>query len=213
MGNRDSQNLLDEEKFYRFLKKITGMFLMHAIVNPGTMNIRAPFNGEFKNILGGHELRFKYYLQDRKAVRDSFINTRFLSSKMITHAMLAWFAFQNDKQELPPIDIKLEVEHIFSKRRAEFEPFENAETLELLGNKSLLEKRINIRASDYRFADKAKYYLGYTKNNKLQRGTDILELRELAKTKTDFTESDIHERNEKILNGFMNYLEENNLLK
>ena len=213
MGNRDSQNLLEEGKFYNFLKKITAMFLMHAIVNPGVYNVRRPFFVEYRNILHGNNLRFKYYLQDRKIFREQLFNTTFSPWKGITYAMLAWWTFQNDKQELPPIDIKLEVEHIFSKRRAEFEPFKDESSLELLGNKSLLEKRINIRASDYRFADKAKYYLGYTKNNKLQRGTDILELRDLAKTKTDFTESDIHERNEKILNGFMNYLEENNLLK
>ena len=213
MGNRNSQNLLDEEKFYSFLQKITGMFLMHALANPGTYNIRRPFFVEYRNILRGNELRFKYYLQERKSFREILANTKFPQWKAITRAMLAWWTFQNDKQDLPPLDTKLEVEHIFAKRRAEFEPFENAETLELLGNKSLLEKRINIRASDYRFADKTKYYLGYTKNNKFQRGTDILELRELAKTKTDFTETDIRERNEKILSSFMNYLDTNNLLK
>ena len=213
MGNRNSQNLLDEEKFYSFLQKITGMFLMHALANPGTYNIRRPFFVEYRNILRGNELRFKYYLQERKSFREILANTKFPQWKAITRAMLAWWTFQNDKQDLPPLDTKLEVEHIFAKRRAEFEPFENAETLELLGNKSLLEKRINIRASDYRFVDKTKYYLGYTKNNKFQRGTDILELRELAKTKTDFTETDIRERNEKILSSFMNYLDTNNLLK
>ena len=214
MGNRDSKNLLDEEKFYKFLNKITAMFLMHALANPGTYNIRRPFFVEYRNILHGNDLRFKYYLQERKIFREVLANTKFSQSKAITRAMLAWWTFQNAKQELPPLDTKLEVEHIFAKRRAEFEPLKNAETLELLGNKSLLEKRINIRASDYRFADKKNYYLGgYKKNGKEQHATIIIELRELAKTKTDFTETDIHERNEKILNSFMNYLDANNLLK
>ena len=212
MGNR-VDNLLNENNFYRFLDKITALILMHAIANPGTHNIRRPFFTEFQNILHGNELRFSDSRQDRKFFREVLNNTKFSQSKAITRAMLTWWTFQNDKQELPLLDTKLEVEHIFAKRRAEFEPFENAETLELLGNKSLLEKRINIRASDYRFADKKKYYLGYTRNNKFQRGTDILELRELAKSKIDFTESDIRERNEKILSSFMNYLDAHNLLK
>ena len=85
--------------------------------------------------------------------------------------------------------------------------------LEKLGNKILLEKRINIRASDYRFVDKKKFYLGYTdKNGKEISGTDILELHQLAELK-NFAESDIVERNEKIFSEFINYLESNNLLK
>ena len=34
----------------------------------------------------------------------------------------------------------------------------NPNNMESLGNKSILEKKINIRASDYRFSDKIKYY-------------------------------------------------------
>ena len=37
--------------------------------------------------------------------------------------------------------------------------------VEILGNKVLLEKRLNIRASDYRFVDKVKYYKGFTTAN------------------------------------------------
>ena len=221
LGNRDAQNKLDDEKFYKFLHKITAMFLMHAIVNPGTQNVRRPFFVEFSNILKGNELTFKSepaakqnydYRQDRKLFRAKLENTIFSNQKRITRAMLAWWLFQNDAQELPPLDTKLEVEHIFAKRRAEFEPLKNAETLELLGNKTLLEKRINIRASDYRFADKKKYYIGQT-NKRNAMPTFNCELWELAKTHEDFTENDILARNEKIFDGFINYLEENKLLK
>ena len=34
-------------------------------------------------------------------------------SKTITRSMLTWWIFNDDKQELPPIDTKLEIEHIF----------------------------------------------------------------------------------------------------
>ena len=56
-----------------------------------------------------------------------------------------------------------EIEHIFAVKRQEKEGLlSNDELLEKLGNKALLEKRINIRASDYRFEDKKKYYVGFT---------------------------------------------------
>lgn len=70
--------------------------------------------------------------------------------------------------------------------------------LKALGNKVLLEKRINIRASDYRFSDKVKYYTGFENNRKQKKeGTKIKELTDLAAKATDFTESDIVERNAK----------------
>lgn len=214
MGNKDSQDLLDDEKFYRFLQKITAMILMHSIANPGTHNVRRPFFVEFQNILRGVDLRFKYYLQDRKFFREQLRNTKFSQTKKITRAMLTWWTFHDEKQELPPLGTPLEIEHIYARNRANFEPLKNPENLELLGNKILLEKRINIRAADYRFADKKKYYRGYTPaKGKFQRGTDNLELLQLVETHADFTENDILERNEKILSAFIEYLAQNNLLR
>lgn len=212
MGNKDSNNKLDEEKFYNFLNKITAMFLMHAIVNPGTQNIRRPFFLEFQNIFHGNEINFNQFKQNKKIFYEKLSDTKFSNQKKITRAMLAWWLFQNENQDLPPLDTKLEIEHIYAKRRAEFEPIQNAENLELLGNKVLLEKRINIRASDYRFADKKKYYLGET-NRKKDLHTFNLELLRLAKIKNDFIEDEILERNEKIFESFIKYLAENNLLK
>lgn len=156
-------------------------------------------------------MNFEQFKQNENFVRDIFSKTKFSQSKSITRAMLAWWTFQNEKQELPPLDSKLEIEHIYAQRRATVEPLENKESVELLGNKTLLEKRINIRATDYSFELKRKYYRGEIgKKNEIE--TFNLELLELAK-KNDFTESDIISRNEKIFEGFIDYLEENNLLK
>ena len=116
-------------------------------------------------------------------------------------------------QELPPLDTKLEIEHIYAVKRHEFSPLADESHLECLGNKALLEKRINIRAADYRFADKAKYYLGYTNGKQKISGTMIRELRTLATTKTDFTEDDIVIRNESIFDAFVEFLAQNNLLR
>lgn len=86
--------------------------------------------------------------------------------------------------------------------------------LESLGNKALLEKRINIRAADYRFEDKKKYYLGFTNSrNQLKEGTKIKELVDLANNVSDFTEKDIVLRSGSIMDCFIEFLTNNGLIK
>ena len=88
----------------------------------------------------------------------------------------------------------------------------DARNVELLGNKALPEKKINIRASDYRFEDKKSFYNGYiNKRGQKKEGTKIVELLNLADTKTDFTEADIKIRNEAIISAFLDFLRENGL--
>ena len=87
-------------------------------------------------------------------------------------------------------------------------------SLESLGNKSLIEKRINIRASDYRFEDKKKYYLGFRNlRGQYKTGTLIRELMELAKNNDDYTENDIIRRNTDMINAFLLYLDKQKLIK
>ena len=51
-----------------------------------------------------------------------------------------------------------------------------------MGNKALLEKRINIRAFDYRFSDK-KYYEGFTNSKgQVKAETGGVELLDLTAT-------------------------------
>ena len=206
MGNRD----LDEEKFFKFLKKITAMLLMYAITNPGVQAIRRPFFVEFQNILHGRPIEFKHFRQSEKILREQLRNTNFSNQRAITGSMLAWWTFHDERQPLPPQGMDLHIEHIFAKKRQErHHELQNSEALEFLGNKSLLEKTINIRASDNRLFDKKIYYLG---DGKAKPPTFNLELRRLAKTLDDFTERDILQRNEKIFDAFIEYLREQNLL-
>ena len=206
LGNRE----LDEEKFFNFLNKITAMILMHAITNPGVQSIRRPFFVEFQNILHGRPLEFKHFRQDEKIFREQLKNTKFSNQRAITGSMLAWQIFRDPAQELPPLGMDLQIEHIYAKKRHEFQPLKNAANLEALGNKTLLEKRINIRAADYRFKDKKIFYLGFDKHG--TTGTFNKELLRLAETHSDFTEDDILARNEEIFNAFIAYLREQNLL-
>ena len=82
-------------------------------------------------------------------------------------SMLTWWAYEDDRQTLLPLETVLEMEHIYARNRQDKEKsLSNKKNLEALGNKALLEKKINIRASDYRFADKVKYYVGYENSRK-----------------------------------------------
>ena len=76
----------------------------------------------------------------------------------------------------------------------------------------MLEKSINIRASDYRFADKKKYYNGFTNDKgKYKAGTRNAELVMMAKQKDDFCEDDIVVRKKAIIDAFIEYLKQNKL--
>ena len=105
-------------------------------------------------------------------------------------------------KELIPFDY----EHIYSKNRS----INNAALREKIGNKALLEKNINIRASDYRFEDKRKYYTGYTTASGIvKNGTRNLELRTMAAELKDFDVNSIKERNEKITKAFVKFVNDN----
>ena len=144
-----------------------------------------------------------------------FNNYVFSNNRTITKSMLTWWAFSNEQQPLMPLETTLEIEHIFAKKRQEVEnSLVDKKNLEVLGNKSLLEKRINIRASDYRFSDKIKYYQGFTNaKGQAKNGTMIIELKEILSQKMDFSEKDIESRNENIINSFVDYLKQNDLIR
>ena len=127
--------------------------------------------------------------------------------------MLAWWAFQDVDQKLISLEKGFEIEHIYPKNRYEKEKsLTDRRNVEKLGNKSLLEKKINIRASDYKFVDKIKYYEGFEFRGKVKEGTEIISLRKMV-DKADFLENDILKRNENIIDTFMEYLIKNKLDK
>lgn len=214
MQNKDSDGLLNDDKFYIFLNKITAFIWTYAITNPGVNALRTPVYAEMVNIVENKNVDFVDYRFDEKTVRSLFDTFGFYNGRPITKSMLAWWALNDEEQPLLSLETTFEIEHIFAKNRQDKEKsLNNIKNLEVLGNKALLEKRVNIRASDYRFKDKVQYYLGYTNSrNQFKKGTDIAELIELSKTKTDFTELDIENRNKNIVDSFITYLKDNALL-
>lgn len=210
MANKDSKNRLDDEKLQSFLKKTIAFVWAYAYTNPGVNALRTPMFSEMINIIDGKEASFSKFKFDSN-LRNLISNYEFTNNKPMTKSMLAWWMFQNENQDYLPLDTKYEIEHIYAKKRYEFKKgLEDASNLESIGNKALLEKSVNIRAADYNFEDKKRYYRG--ENNK-KMGTKNQELLNLAKDKTDFEEQDIVNRKNDIVNGFMKFMGEEGLLQ
>ena len=214
MQNKDANGLLEEEEFFRFLNKTIGFIWTYAVTNPGVNALRTPVYAEMVNIVNSRPVTFDGFKFEPEKVQSMFSNFVFNNARPITKSMLAWWAFQYDSQELISLETILEVEHIYARNRYENDKsLSDVRNLEALGNKALLEKRINIRAADYRFADKIKYYQGFTNSrNQQKEGTQNHELI-LLSTADDFTEADIVRRTEDIMSAFVAFLKDNDLTK
>lgn len=213
MQNKDNKGMLEDEAFYAFLNKITAFIWTFAITNPGVNALRRPVYAEMVNIVNSAPITFSDDVFDLKTVRNIFDNFNFYNGRPITKAMLAWWAFQDDRQTRLSIETILEIEHIYARNRQDKEQsLTDVRSLELLGNKALLEKRINVSASDYRFVDKVKYYQGFVNGRGQEKeGTKIYELLEMAKTRSDYTEGDILQRNDVIFSSFLEFVRDNGL--
>lgn len=206
MQNRQQDGTLDDDAFYGFLKKITAFIWTYAVTNPGVNALRTPVYAEMVNVVTDRPITFSEYKFNPVTVKSMFSNFIFSNSRPITKSMIAWWAFQDNAQELLSLETVFEIEHIYARNRQDKEKsLSDAKNLESLGNKALLEKRINIGAADYRFEDKKRYYLGFTKRGQKKEGTKIHELTQLANTAADFTEVDILMRNRSIMNSFMSF--------
>ena len=213
MQNKDTDGMLEDNAFLEFLDRITAFIWTYAVTNPGVNALRTPVYAEMVNIVNGIPVTFNDYRFDLVNVRNVMNNFGYYNARPITKAMLTWWAYTMQDQPLYSLETILEIEHIYAKNRNEKEnTLSDPRNVELLGNKALLEKKINIRASDYRFADKAMYYRGFINKRKQKKeGTKNVELVQFAETKSDFTEKDIKERNEAIINAFLSFLKDNGL--
>ena len=214
MHYKDEDGSLEDDKFYTFLCKTTAFVWAYALTNPGLNSLRTPIFAEMVNIIKGKDVAFADYKFDIQQFKNIFNNYKFFNGRPLTKSMITWWAYNSDDQELMSLETVIEIEHIYARNRFEKEhSLTSKEIVESLGNKAILEKRINIRASDYRFEDKKKYYNGYETPRGPKAGTKIRELTNLAASNTDFKESDIEARYNSILNSFVDYLKSNELIK
>lgn len=212
LHNKQDNLLLEENSFKKFLNKITAFILTYSITNPGVNALRTPIYDEMVTIVNGEDVTFAKYKFNKNQARTSFDNYIFANQRSITRSIITWYAYTFPNQQL--IDIKeiFHLEHIYSRKRQEIEAgLKEERNLESLGNKVLLESSINIKASDYHFEDKIKYYTGELPKNSEKKPSKIAELSEVAKTKI-FDEQKIIDRKDKILDCFFNYLEREDMV-
>jgi uncharacterized protein with ParB-like and HNH nuclease domain len=212
---KNENNLLDDEKLLKFLDKVIGFVWGYAFINPGVNALRTPVFAEMINIINEKEVNFEEFKFDKLILKTAMQNFEFKNIRPLTRSMLTWWAFEFEDQEIPRLNTIFDIEHIFARKRQENDrTLNNLKNLESLGNKVLLEFNINIRAADYRFQDKLKYYRGFTNDKgQYKPGTSVIEITNTLCDKTDFTEHDIIERTEKIIESFILYLEHQNLIK
>lgn len=215
MVNKDDNDNLEENKLYKFLNKITAFIWTYAIIRPGVNALRTPVYPEMIRIVNGQEISFADYLLDQNEVSSAIRNYVFTNGRPITKSILAWWMYQDDNQVLLSTSQKLEIEHIFARKRQEIEKtLTDKNNLEKLGNKALLEEGINIRASDYRFKDKIRYYQGFTSDKGVfKEGTKDIELVNISGSYNDYTEQNIIDRTNLIFEKFIQYVKENDLFK
>ena len=215
MQKKDANGMLNDAEFCAFLHKITGFIWAYAVSHPGVNALRTPVYAEMVNLVNNRPVEFAKYKFAADTIRSMFDNFSFNNARPITKAMIAWWAYQSDKQQLLSLETVFEIEHIYARNRFDKEhSLTNPNNVESLGNKVMLEKRINIRAADYRFEDKKKYYLGFTNaKGQPKDGTNVVELHNLMASSTDFTEKDIVNRYNAVMDSFMDYLKVNGLLQ
>ena len=210
----DENGVLDDDSFYGFLNRIIGFIWAYALARPGVNALRSPAYPEMINIVNGIDVEFKDYRFEENAIRNMLNSFVFTNGRPITKSMLAWWAFEDNDQTLIKLETVLEIEHIYPKKRQENEKaLKEKDSLESLGNKALLEKSVNIRASDYKFEDKKKYYRGFINDKGKEKArTQIDELYKMADEKDDYTEADIISRKKLIIDRFIDYLKKNSLI-
>lgn len=212
MKNKDDNGKLNNDELLKFLTRITAFIYAYYFTNPGVNALRTPLYPEMVKIVKGDCIGIDAYKFDRDELKRKIYDFSFVNKKIITKSILIWYMMEDFDQDLIDYDVDLEIEHICSKNRYENDKdFLDNKLIDSLGNKALLEKKINVRASDYRFEDKKKYYLGQKDKNK--QATKNHELRLMAENKVDFTKKDIENRKEKIINSFIKFVESNNLIK
>lgn len=214
MANRNKNGDLNAKEFEKFLDRTIAFIWGYAIINPGVNALRTPLFAEMLNIVNLNEVTFSEFKFNKEKTRSAIVIYDFKNGRPITKSMLALRMMLNDEQDLPKPSQQFDIEHIYPKKRQENERgLSDNKQIESLGNKALLEKRINIRASDYRFEDKVKYYNGFI-NDKGQRkdGTINLELKNISSSYKEFGEKEIIKRNGKIIDEFMSLLNKNGLI-
>jgi hypothetical protein len=214
LSYRDNEGNLNDAKFIEFLSKITSFIYAYALTNPGVNALRTPLYAEMVKIYNKQQCDFSDFKFARDHISKVLDNYKFTNNRDVTRSLITWYAFTFEEQKRPMDATGFDIEHIYAKERHNKEnKLQNPDNLEELGNKILLEKSINIRAADYRFNDKKRYYIGYSDAKGKEYKKSIIAEYAYLTQKDDFLEEDIVERDKLIHEKFINYLRAEGLLK
>ena len=214
LANRTEDGKLDDEDFKMFLDRTIAFIWGYAIMHPGVNALRTPIFAEMLNIVNLNEVTFSDFKFDKEQTRSAILIYDFKNGRPITKSMLALRMMLNKEQSYPKLSQQFDIEHIYPRKRQENEKgLSNNRQIDLLGNKSLLEKRVNIRVSDYRFEDKIKYYQGFVNSRGQRIGeTENLELKNISNVYKKFGEKEIVDRTDLFIDEFVNLLDQNGLI-
>ena len=203
---------IEEEPFAEFLHKICIYSIAYAIYRPGVNQLRKPFYREMVKLANGQDVDFAEDKLAREKLMSDVKTYQFLNGRPVTKSMLVWYAF-SDPSQLVPADagkVKYDIEHIYAKKRQAVEHGLSDEAmLDAIGNKSILERTINVRATDYPWNVKRKIYRGEWEGWMRSHVCDLVRLAELP----DFTEASIVKRTSEILDQFVGAVAKEGLLK
>lgn len=200
-------NFFEESKqddFKEFLDKSIAFF-WGAVVNGTSLgSIKNPIFKAMKDIVDDNEITLREFSEE--GIKSSLEHYDFRNGRPITKAMLTWWSVI-EKGENLDLSKEYDIEHIYAKKLYDdIGGLEDKKTLELLGNKSLLEKRINVRVSDNWFEVKCTMKNGYN-------ASVIKEMQEMADNYGKrFEEKDILSRNKMIHEAFLKFLKTNGIL-
>lgn len=205
---------IEEKKFAEFLRKICVYSIAYAIYRPGVNQLRKPFYREMVKLANGETPDFAEDKIERNKLESDIRTYQFLNGRPVTKSMLVWYAFCDPSQMIPAAagKVKYDIEHIYAKRRQTVEHgLSDDARIDLIGNKSVLERTVNVRATDYPWNVKRQIYRGEWGEGGKPK-THIHDLLHLAE-RPDFTEADIVRRTDEILDMFLGCAAKEDLLK
>lgn len=211
---RERNELYNQELINELLGKYTAFLFACAIQGDATSTMLSfGVPNDWKQLNEKPDDIFKEHKISKTSVEFLFRNFSEARNKIfIRQAVLSYWFFKEKTQELLSPKDKFSIEHIVARDMTNFQKFQEPDLIESLGNMAFLENRINTRAGNNSFAVKKQCYLGFTDKDKHSPGTVNRELQHIAQ-KLDFAETDVRNRNEKMLQAILDLLSKYNLLR
>lgn len=216
------------QEFSKFLDVIIIFDLLYGFYKPGNSSLKQPMYKAMVKIVNttnaeyNKESIFSDYMSSLPPVNSSYIKSiideyDFSNRKPLTKFILRWWALyykyniklcESKKEDLLDIKSSYEIEHIIAKKSDKGKKYK-AEYVEKLGNKSILEKQINIICGKLPFDKKLKEW----EKSKIYELKHFTEKYPDIKNKKEYTQTDIDKRTNEIINAFIEELEQKGLIK